>query len=237
MNSLELYQNFFSACVYYVKLNSSTQIYPTSTNFVNLISYDGMNISIVQWNQLDPAIQPDIPTLQSYTVAQVQRAATEFYAQLDGTKLGIDIYNSSAITIKSISYIDINKMGIQTIDYNNFGFPSDVNILIYNPGSYSINGKLNISVPSGTATTFNVSYRLVYSTDATNYNDMYPQPATMTLSVNRTSSASNSYSSTLPLIYNTNYANTYIKMQIKTSNATIQTKTIPFSTGCTITEL
>ncbi len=236
MNSLELYQNFFAACVYYVKINSSMQIYPTTIDFVNLVSYDGANISITQWNQLDPLTQPSNSTLQSYTVAQVQRAATEFFAQLEGTKYGVDIYDSLAITINTTSYKDINKMAIRTIDYNNFAMSSDVSILIYNPGSYAIDGRLNITVSSGTSSTFNITHKLVYSTDAINYNDLYPQPATMTITANRTTN-NNNYISIIPIIYNTNYANTYIKMQAKTSNTAINTNTIPLSTGITIKKL
>lgn len=233
MNDQEFYDNAYNAAVYYVYLTLNT--YPTQLDFVLFETYNFTDVSIIIWN--NPAIQPSIATLKTYTVAQVQRAATEFYAQLEGTKYGIDLYNSLAITINTTSYKDINKMGIRTIDNNNFSMPSDVSVLIYNPGSYAIDGRLNMAVSSGTASTFNITHRLVYSTDAINYNDLYPQPATMTLTANRTTGSNNNYISIIPIIYNTNYANTYIKMQAKTSNAAITTNTIPLSTGLTIKKL
>lgn len=233
MNDQEFYDNAYSAAVYYVYLTLNT--YPTQLDFVLFETYNFTDVSIIIWN--NPAIQPSIATLKTYTVAQVQRAATEFYAQLDGTKYGVDLYNTSAININMVSYKDIGNMAIRTIDNSNFSMQSNLSVLIYNPGSYAIDGRLNFTVPSASATTFNITHRLVYSTDAINYNDLYPQPATMTLTANRTTSSNNNYISIIPIIYNTNYANTYIKMQAKTSNAAITTNTIPLSTGLTIKKL
>lgn len=233
MNDQEFYDNAYNAAVYYVYLTLST--YPTQLDFVLFETYNFTDVSIISWNS--PTIQPSIATLKTYTVAQVQRSATEFYAQLEGTKLGVDLYISSSISINLTSYKDIGNMAIRTIDSNNFLMQSNLSVLIYNPGSYAIDGRLNITVSSGTATTYNITHRLVYSTDAVNYNDLYPQPATMTLTANRISTNNNNFISIIPIIYNTNYANTYIKMQAKTSNTTMTTNTIPLSTGIAIKKL